>query len=166
MEPTSVRTVRVRDIMTAEVVTAVANTAADEAARSLSFHKVSAAPVLEHGTLVGIVSKSDLVDPRRRGAPGSAATVADVMTRVVYAVRPGDPAMMAVRMMLKQNVHRALVVNDSGRLVGIVSAIDVLRALAQGARLQEAEEAHHGAPAVAVDPSGVEGCCPQTPSDT
>jgi CBS domain-containing protein len=55
----------------------------------------------------------------------------------VRAVRPGDPAMMAVRLMVNEDVHRAVVVDDRGKLAGIVSSLDVLRALARGERVQE-----------------------------
>jgi CBS domain-containing protein len=58
------------------------------------------------------------------------------MTRVVHAVRPGDTAMLAVRLMVNENVHRAVVVDDSGKLAGIVSPMDVLRALARGEDVQ------------------------------
>ena len=58
------------------------------------------------------------------------------MTRVVRAVRPGDPVMFAVRLMADENVHRVVVVDDDGKLAGIVSAMDVLRALARGNDVQ------------------------------
>jgi len=129
--------------MTGNVITLVGSTSVDDAARSLTFHQVSGAPVLEHGRIVGVVTKSDLVDPRYRsaGAEAAAVTVRDAMTKVVRAVRPGDPAMMAVRLMVNENVHRAVVVDDQGKLAGIVSALDVLRALARGERVQEHDAA-------------------------
>lgn len=130
------KTVRVRDLMTTEIITLAASTTVDDAARSLTFHQVSGAPVLDHGRIVGVVSKSDLVDPRYRGTPEARPTVREAMTRVVRAVRPGDPAMMAVRLMANEGMHRALVVDERGKLVGIVSAMDVLRALSRGDRLQ------------------------------
>jgi CBS-domain-containing membrane protein len=151
MVPTA-RTVRVRDLMTAEVVTLAASTSVDDAARSLTFHQVGGAPVLDHGRIVGVVSKSDLVDPRHRGG-GARPAVREVMTKVVRAVRPGDPAMMAVRLMVDENVHRAVVVDERGKLVGIVSPMDVLAALARGDALQthdplyEARREQHADPA-------------------
>lgn len=130
------KTLRVRDIMTTDVITLAASTTVDDAARSLTFHQVGGAPVLDHGRIVGVVSKSDLVDPRHRATGAAKATVRDAMTKVVRAVRPGDPAMMAVRLMVNEGVHRAVVVDDRGKLVGIISPMDVLRALARGEPLQ------------------------------
>lgn len=146
----STRTLRVRDIMTPEVITLVASTSLDDAARSLTFHKVSGAPVMEHGRIVGVVSKTDLVDPRHRPYATGERTVGDAMTAVIYAVRPGDPALSAVRLMVEEGVHRVVVVNDDRRLAGIVSTMDVMRALASGARLQDEQE-WHADPAVAVE---------------
>jgi predicted transcriptional regulator len=53
------------------------------------------------------------------------------MTRVIYAVRAEDPLMNAVRLMLQENIHRAMVVNDDGSIAGIITPMDVLRALAR-----------------------------------
>jgi len=130
------KTVRVRDIMTSDVITLAASTTVDDAARSLTFHHVGGAPVLDRGSIVGVVSKSDLVDPRHRVTPEERPTVRDAMTRIVRAVRPTDPAMLAVRLMANEGMHRAVVVDERGKLVGIVTPMDVLRALARGQPIQ------------------------------
>jgi CBS-domain-containing membrane protein len=127
--------------MTTDVVTLAASTSVDDAARSFTFHHVSGTPVLEQGRVVGVVSKSDLIDPRHRPSATHNPTVRDAMTKVVQAVRPGDPAMLAVRLMVEQSVHRAVVVDDHGKLAGIVSPMDVLRALARGDFVQENDAA-------------------------
>ena len=132
------KTSRVRDIMTVDVITLSAGTSVEDAARSLTFHHVSGAPVIEGGRIVGVVSKSDLVDPRHRPP----ASVHDAMTPMVHAVRPGDPTMTAVRLMVRENVHRAVVVDERGKLAGMVSAMDVVRALARGDRVQEDDVAY------------------------
>ena len=150
------KTLRVRDIMTTDVITLVATTSVEDAARSLTFHRVSGAPVLEHGRIVGVVSKSDLVDPRYHATATVKPTVREAMTKVVLAVRPGDPAMLAVRLMASESVHRAVVVDDHGKLTGIVSPMDVLRALARGDSVQandatfDERQEHHAEPATAT----------------
>jgi CBS-domain-containing membrane protein len=151
------KTLRVRDIMTEEVFTLVASTSFDDAVRSLLFHQISGAPVMEHGRIVGVVSKTDLLDPRHRARPDGAPTVKDVMTRVVRAVRPGDPVMAAVRLMANEQMHRAVVVDDKGKLVGVVTPMDVLRALVRGDDVQghdavfEERKERHTDPAVAFE---------------
>src|SRR6185312_13965225 len=119
-------------------------------------NQVSGAPVLEHGRIVGVVTKSDLVDPRFRAPSSEPITVRDAMTKAVRAVRPGDPAMMAVHLMVDESVHRVVVVDERGKLAGIVSSLDILRALGRGDRLQEGDAAYeerkerHAEPASAM----------------
>ena len=54
------------------------------------------------------------------------------MTRLVFAVRELDPAWLAVQLMVDESIHRAMVVDDMGRLRGIVSPLDILRAIRDG----------------------------------
>jgi CBS domain-containing protein len=56
--------------------------------------------------------------------------VRDIMTPVVYSVTPDDPAERVVRDMVALKVHRLFVVDRAGVLVGVISALDVLRHLA------------------------------------
>lgn len=120
--------VRVRDVMTAEVVHVDAAATVFDAAELLSKHQIGGAPVLKKGRLVGMVSKSDLVDPRNE----LEARVDRVMTRVAYGVRQSDPLSLAVQLIVDENIHRALVVDDDGTVVGIITPIDVLRAMRHG----------------------------------
>ena len=63
---------------------------------------------------------------------GTVRTVRDVMTRVVYAVRATDPLLCAVKLMIDEDIHRTVVVGDNGAIAGIVTPMDVLRALIHG----------------------------------
>lgn len=51
------------------------------------------------------------------------------MTRVVYAVHADDPAVRAVHLMLRENIHRVVVVDERGALMRIVVPTDVLQVL-------------------------------------
>lgn len=57
-------------------------------------------------------------------------TVADVMTRSVFALSPDTGADEAARFMLDNDVHRVLVLEDD-ELVGVVTTTDLVRAVAQ-----------------------------------
>jgi CBS-domain-containing membrane protein len=59
--------------------------------------------------------------------------VADVMTPVVFSVQLDTPANEVVYQLLKLKVHRLFVVDKAGALVGVISAMDVLRHLASEA---------------------------------
>jgi CBS domain-containing protein len=122
----------VRDVMSEALVFVGARMPAAEAAEILIRHRINGAPVLgDHGRVVGVVSKTDLIDPRR-ARQDNAHLVEDLMTRVLFAVRARDPVMQAVRLMVEEDIHRALVVNDDGTLAGIVAPMDILRALLKG----------------------------------
>lgn len=122
-----VRVVRVREVMTEAVVFLKGSMAVDEAAHILVRHRIHGAPVLgDKGRILGVVSLSDLL------GSGSGGSVAERTTRVVYAVRVDDPAIVAVRLMVAEDVHRALVVNEDATIAGIVAPMDILKALAEG----------------------------------
>jgi CBS-domain-containing membrane protein len=157
--------VRVRDIMTTDVFTLSREELTLDAARKLGRQRVSGAPVVERGRILGVVSTSDLLDLRDprdprdtsepRGSAGNDLTVNDVMTHLVFAVRPGDSALLAVRLMVEEGIHRAIVVDEAGKLAGIVTPMDVLRAMARGAHIEEDDAPSsdfmpHAEPAVAV----------------
>jgi CBS domain-containing protein len=55
--------------------------------------------------------------------------VRDIMTPTVLCVTPETPAGQVVRQLLKLNVHRLFVVDETGILVGVISTVDVLRHL-------------------------------------
>lgn len=55
--------------------------------------------------------------------------VRDIMTPMVFAAAPDTPAGKVVDDMVAQHVHRLFVVDHSGILVGVISALDVLRHL-------------------------------------
>ena len=148
------KTMRVRDIMTKPVQTLPADASVAEAALRMTANHISGAPVVDRGRIVGVVSKSDLIHPQNWPAKGAHPTVDTVMTRAIFAVRPGDPVMSAVRLMVDEHIHRVIVVTDEGTIAGIVSPMDVLRALAHGDRVQDGDYAVdpevHREPAVAV----------------
>jgi CBS domain-containing protein len=60
--------------------------------------------------------------------------VRDLMTPAVFSVAPETPADRVIAEMVALRVHRVFVVDDSGVLVGVISALDVMR------RLEKADE--------------------------
>src|SRR5262245_50325389 len=81
---------RIRDIMTREVFVLPAEASLEEAASSLSSRGIGGAPVRDRrGQLVGVLSKSDLVDPENGTA--DARTVGDVMMPALLTLHEDDP---------------------------------------------------------------------------
>jgi CBS-domain-containing membrane protein len=124
---------RVGDIMTKPVYTVEFEASAEEAAWGLTRRQIGAAPVHDRdGQLVGMLTKSDLVDPEPHQWIKKAPTVGDLMDPEVNAVYEDDAALVAVHELATKNVHRMVVLNADNQLVGIVSTVDVVRALDQG----------------------------------
>lgn len=124
---------RVRDIMTKNVFTLEAKASALEAAWALTRRQINCAPVRdEEGRLVGMLSKSDLVNPEPKDWIKGEGLVEDLMTPNVLGLYEDDAAMAAAHGMAEANVHQAVVYTASGQLAGIVAAMDVVRAVAHG----------------------------------
>ena len=142
---------RVEEIMTRDVITVRPETTVQEAAALMVIHGVSGLPVVDDTRrVVGIVSEGDLiarqkgqrVHPWWRGFLDDAETLAreyqkragttvgDVMTRSVLCVSPRLP-IESVALVLDERRIRRVPVVDLGRLVGIVSRGDLIRALAR-----------------------------------
>lgn len=111
------------DVMTAPVVTVTPATAVGAARRLQQRSRIRHLPVVEEGLLVGMVTPRDLLQ-----ATGDDATVADVMTRTVFVLSPETPLRAAARI-FRQRRFGAMPVLRGRELVGIVSMVDVMRAL-------------------------------------
>ena len=110
------------------VATATPATTLAELLGLLSRYNVGALPVLDGDALVGIVSERDIVRRLHARGPGLFdATVADLMTVDVVTCSPRDRAADLARVMTERRI-RHLPVCDAGRLVGIVSIGDLVKA--------------------------------------
>ena len=82
----------------------------------------------------GFLSKSDLVNPAQKDwVKDETATVADLMNPALTCVYEEDPALHAVQKMFTTSVHHVAVLNEESTLVGIISTVDVSRAVLAGA---------------------------------
>jgi len=125
----------VRDIMTPQLFTVEADASAQEAAVALTRRHIGGAPARDgEGKLVGVISKSDLVDPEPAQWIKSEPTVGDLMNPDVVTVYAGDPALAAVAEMARRNIHRVVVLDEESQPIGIVTPMDVVRALDRGWR--------------------------------
>ena len=112
----------VKSRMTSQVRTVRPTLPIEEARHELLHHGVHHLPVTLDGRLVGIVSDRDLRSPPRK-----AQFVKDVMTTKPIVVSPALPVDEAARVMRKNQINSLPVVRN-GKLVGILTASDVLEA--------------------------------------
>ena len=134
---------RVKDVMTEDVVAVRETAGYRDIIAVMRRRGVSALPVLDLADhLVGVVSEADLLLKEvgleglagdlmatgRRGERAKAAgvTAADLMSRPAVTIGPGESVAAAARRMHDRRLKRLPVVDDAGRLVGIVSRVDVL----------------------------------------
>ena len=124
---------RVADIMTKKVYTVEFDASAEEAAWGLTRRQIGAAPVRnKSGQLMGMLTQADLVDPAPQEWVKKEATVGDLMDPDVFAVYEDDAALVADHELASKKQHHLVVLDTENTLVGIVSAMDVVRALDEG----------------------------------
>ncbi len=147
---------KVREIMTAPVITVKPDTTVRELADILAQNKISGVPVVDaQDRVVGMVSEADIIlqdadlhfpyyiqflesviylqsvhkfEERFRKAFGS--KVSEIMTEDVVSVTADESVRDVATLMADRDVNR-LPVTENGRLVGIVTRGDIVRAIAQ-----------------------------------
>jgi CBS domain-containing protein len=123
--------------MTQTVITVNRQTTMRELATLFEKHDFNAFPVVEHGTMSGIISKFDFlrafafttsqVVPHYNELMSRPA--AEVMTKAVVHVDPTSPLTRVLQLMVNLKTRSFPVLNGNGRLEGIISREDVMRAL-------------------------------------
>lgn len=123
--------------MTPNVVTATPQTTLPEAHRLMKENRIRRLPVISDGQLVGIITRGDV-----RGAEPSEATslsiwelnyllaklqIQEIMTRNPFTVSPEATISEAAQLMLDNKISGLPVVDDSGRVVGIITESDIFR---------------------------------------
>jgi CBS domain-containing protein len=143
---------KVREAMTSPVMSVEAQTSLKEVARMLVEHRISGLPVVDGGgAVVGVVSEADFLarsagaEPVRHrtlswawtGGPDQRAidklhgtTAGEAMTSPVITIGADRPVSAAAELMSRSHVNRLPVVED-GRLVGILTRADIVRAYAR-----------------------------------
>ncbi|HEX6454863.1 MAG TPA: CBS domain-containing protein [Trebonia sp.] len=133
----------VKDIMSTHVIAVRRNATYKQMASRLREMHVSAFPVVDDDSkVIGVVSESDLLAKQALGdkvpgefggmmrsrdqAKAEGITAADLMTGPPVTIGPDDTVAHAARLMYDRRVKRLPVVDDDGRLVGIVARSDVL----------------------------------------
>jgi len=136
---------RVSDVMTTSVVTVDRITPYQEIDRLLTERKISGVPVLMMGRQVaGVVSEADLLVAedetarrarmanaigrrwRLRKRPHTSLTAGALMTAPAITIGPGATIPAAARLMNTRHLRRLPVIDEDGKLVGIVSRCDLL----------------------------------------
>lgn len=122
--------ISVKDVMTHLVVTLREEDTVQEAARRLLSNRISGAPVVKDGRLVGIVSEADLVSAYAPPPQSHRRAVRDVMTESVITVSSDTTIWEAAALIDRHGLRRLPVLDRDGSVVGILARADLVRALA------------------------------------
>lgn len=143
-----------KEIMTKEVFTVTPDMAIGKLAALFTEKRVGGFPVIEGGKLVGVVTETDLIHQNERlhiptmvtifdavlmlGSSKkvedelkkmTATTVGEIMTRNPAAVSPDTSLTELADLMGDKDAHTIPVVDDNGKVVGIVGKLDMIRSM-------------------------------------
>ena len=119
----------VDDFMTRSVHTIGAQSPLTEAHRIMNEHAIRHLPVLEGGKLMGVVSMRDLhLIETLKGVDPKEVAVEEAMAQEAYTVPPGTPLLEVARTMAMHKYGSAVIARD-GKVEGIFTTIDALKAL-------------------------------------
>jgi CBS domain-containing protein len=115
-----------KDIMTpaAKVVTAAPTDKAKAVIAALVANKISGMPVVDaDGCVVGIITEADVLDAKMTDT-----VAARIGKKKPITVGPKESLKAVTELLLKKKIKRVAVVDEAGKLMGIVSRADVLKA--------------------------------------
>ena len=150
MEQRDIRELRVGDIMETDWPTLGPESTVEEAIKLFTEERVSGAPVIEDGRLVGIITEGDLIfrdadvkapgfldilgglvplgdtdEYRREALKSAGVTVGEVMTDDPVTVAP-EATLAETATIMAERRKKILPVVEGGRLVGVITRMDIL----------------------------------------
>ncbi|KLU60436.1 inosine-5'-monophosphate dehydrogenase [Peptococcaceae bacterium CEB3] len=142
---------QVKDIMSSAVISLLSEDSVQKAASLICLRKISGIPVVdEEMKFIGMLSEKDILraiypsyrefyddpaefrafeDLSRRYDSTVNLKVKDIFTRQTIAVEPETPVLKALSLMVTKRIRRLPVVDETGKLIGIISQGDVHQAL-------------------------------------
>jgi CBS domain-containing protein len=118
----------IRDVMTTNPRTVETGASVVEAARLMKEEDVGIAPVVEGGRLVGAITDRDIVlRVVAAGKDPQSTTVREIASTDLVTVDPQQDLDEALRLMARHQVRRLPVVEEDGKLVGVLAQADVAR---------------------------------------
>jgi len=127
---------RIRDLMSTNVVTITEDTSIHDAKKIMDAHKIRRLPVMKKDKLVGLVTKHTLLEASPSPATSlsihelhyllAKMTVKDIMVKKPYTISPDMPPEEALQLGQEMG-YGAFPVVEGGRLVGMVTESDIVR---------------------------------------
>ena len=135
---------RVKDVMNTEVVNLAESSTMSEAAVLFSKYDITGAPVVNSsGACIGLLSVSDFAYRERQLALAGVtnelmnpsaepenvqvdAAVGSFMSPVVQTINPDASILNAARVLLREHIHRLVIVGEDQEPIGVLSSLDLV----------------------------------------
>jgi CBS domain-containing protein/anti-sigma regulatory factor (Ser/Thr protein kinase) len=125
----------IEEVMRKNVITVTPETTIRQLKEILRINRISGAPVLDDGRLVGIVSIEDLIKALEAGELD--VPVGQRMTQQLITVLEKASIVEAIKKFSRFHIGRLLVVNEKGDLTGILTGSDITRGLLEAISLND-----------------------------
>ena len=118
----------IRDAMTGNPCSIDADKTVAYAAKMMKDEDVGLAPIVQGDQLIGTVTDRDIaIRVVAEGKDPSSTTVQQIMTKQIVTIDPQQSLDEALRLMAQHQVRRLPVVEEDGKLVGVVAQADIAR---------------------------------------
>jgi CBS domain-containing protein len=117
----------VSSIMEKDIVSVEANAPLSDAMRTMVEHNIGSVLVTREGSMVGIVTERDFLRKLVLGKEYTTLKVADVMSSPLLTIESDAAIGEAADLMAERNIRR-LLVTEKGKILGIITERDVIRA--------------------------------------
>lgn len=118
---------RVSEVMTSGVRTLSPSMKMEDVLEIFRQKRISGAPVVENGNLIGILSLEDLI--RAMKSQDLESPVGNYMSKNVITANATDPLIEALKVLGRTNLGRLPVVDENGAMVGMLTKGDITRGL-------------------------------------
>jgi len=118
----------IQEAMTSNPTTVGPTATAQEVARTMKSEDIGSLPIVEGDKLVGVITDRDLAIRIIAEGKGLDTPVAEIASKDVVTIDPQQSVEEAARLMANNQVRRLPVVEEDGRLVGILAQADIAQA--------------------------------------
>lgn len=118
----------IREAMTPNPTSVEAGTSVEEAARKMKSEDVGSLPIVDGDRLVGVVTDRDLAIRVLGEGKSADTTVGEIASKDVVTIDPQQDLQEAARLMAEHQVRRLPVVEEDGKLVGMLAQADIAAA--------------------------------------
>ena len=115
----------IQEAMTPSPTTIASSTSAQEAARTMGSENIGSLPIVDGDRLVGVVTDRDLAIRVLAEGKDGGTTVGEIASTDVVTIDPQQSLEEAARLMAEHQLRRLPVVEEDGKLVGIVAQADL-----------------------------------------